>query len=105
MNYDTWKSTNPADNELGRSTGTPTPWHCLNCEATGKGVMAQAAHWRQTQHMCRFGKRPDVWATYCFDQPDFKGGAFAMYLVHGGQHDRSTVTAETLTQLGIEVRK
>jgi hypothetical protein len=43
---------------LGRSNGQPTPWHCVNCARDGKGVMSQAAHWRDTQHMCRFGKRP-----------------------------------------------
>ena len=89
----------------GRSHGTPTPWHCRDCAATGKGVMTQAAHWRETQHVTRFGKRPSIYAVYAFDQPDFKGGTMRLYHIHGGDHDRSTVTRERLRVLGIPLRE
>ncbi len=67
--YDAWKTTDPADNELGRSNGKPSPWHCTVCEAHGRGVMAQAAHWRLTGHMMRFGKKPSL-VSLCAWCPD-----------------------------------
>ncbi len=95
----------PDTRELGRSNGQPTPWHCTVCEAHGRGVMAQADHWRLTQHMCRFGKRPDCYATFAHMQPDFKGGEFRMYQVHGGERDKSTLSEATVRALGIRIRE
>lgn len=92
----------PDTRELGRSNGTPAPWHCTVCEAHGRGVMAQAAHWRATTHMCRFGERP--WAEPAPDQPDFKGGVIKMFLVHHGPRDKSTLSEATVRALGIAIR-
>lgn len=45
----------------------------------------------------------EPYAVFAYDQPDFEGGSFPIYTVHGGPHDRSSVSAETLRELGIEV--
>lgn len=45
------------------------------------------------------------YATFAFDQPDFEGGSFPVYTIHGGLHDGSSVTAETLRELGIPIVK
>lgn len=50
MSYDAWKTTDPADNELGRSRNQPTPYRCLDCHWTGKGAIAQADHYYATGH-------------------------------------------------------
>lgn len=51
MSYDSWKSTNPADNELGQSHGHPEPYGCLDCAWRGKGYGAASAHfWANTGH-------------------------------------------------------
>ncbi len=94
----------PDTRELGRSNGQPTPWHCTVCEAHGRGVMAQAAHWRATGHMMRFGKRPKGYAVFLCMQSDFKGGEFALYNIVGGERDKSTLSEATVRALGIAIR-
>jgi hypothetical protein len=47
----------------------------------------------------------EPYATFAYDQPDYEGGSFPVYTVHGGPSDLSSVTAETLKELGIEVPK
>ena len=48
--HDAWKTTDPADNELGRSDGQPVPYRCLTCGFRGKGSIARANHWQRTGH-------------------------------------------------------
>ena len=43
------------------------------------------------------------YAVYAFEQDDFEGGSFAMFTIHGGPSDGSSVTAETLRALGMAV--
>jgi len=43
------------------------------------------------------------YATFAYDQPDFVGGSFPIYTIHGGPSDGSSVTAETLREMGIAV--
>lgn len=50
MNYDAWKSTNPADETLGRATGKPEPIRCLTCDWKGKGALDRSCHFYQTGH-------------------------------------------------------
>lgn len=45
------------------------------------------------------------YATFAYNQPDYDGGSYPIYTIHGGPSDRSSVTAETLRELGIEVPK
>lgn len=45
----------------------------------------------------------EPYATFAYDQPDCDGGTFPIYTVHGGPSDGSSVTAETLRELGIAV--
>lgn len=47
MSYDTWKATNPADHELGRSNSQPVVYRCLRCGWRGKGSIARAEHFRR----------------------------------------------------------
>jgi len=48
--YDAWKTTNPHDNELGRSNGQPELYRCLTCTWQGRGIFAATEHWRTTEH-------------------------------------------------------
>lgn len=50
MSFDSWKTTNPADNELGRSNGRPFRFRCLDCAWTGASPMARRHHWVVTEH-------------------------------------------------------
>jgi hypothetical protein len=50
MSYDAWKTTDPADNTLGRSHGTPTRYWCLTCGWRGEGSIARSNHWQKTGH-------------------------------------------------------
>jgi hypothetical protein len=50
MSYDAWKTTDPADERLGRSDGTPTRYRCLTCGWRGQGAIARATHWQRTGH-------------------------------------------------------
>jgi hypothetical protein len=50
MSYDAWKTTNPADNALGRSSGAPTIYRCLTCGWKGRGSIARANHWQVSGH-------------------------------------------------------
>lgn len=50
MSYDTWKSNNPADNELGRASGKPERIWCLTCGFRGKGALDRSIHYYQTGH-------------------------------------------------------
>jgi hypothetical protein len=98
--------TGPDTRPHPRSDGTPVRYRCVSCEWRGKGSIARAEHWKATGHVVVYADDPRfVYATFAFDQPDFKGGTFPLYNIHGGRHDRSTVSAETLATLGIEVRK
>ncbi len=45
-----------------------------------------------------------VYATFAHMQPDFKGGEFRMYQVHGGERDRSTLSEATVRALGIRIQ-
>lgn len=45
MSYDNWRTTDPHDNELGRSSGTPEPYRCLDCPWRGRGFSAAVAHY------------------------------------------------------------
>ena len=42
-----------------------------------------------------------VYAEFAYHQSDFEGGFFAMYTVHGGTYDKSSLSELTLQQLGI----
>jgi hypothetical protein len=48
-------------------------------------------------------QKNDAFAVYCGEQSDFAGGFFSLYNVVGGERDKSTVSAETLRELGISV--
>ena len=48
--YDHWKTTDPADRELGRSRGTPVKYRCLDCPWRGKGSIARAQQFQATGH-------------------------------------------------------
>jgi hypothetical protein len=50
MSYDTWKSTNRDDEQLGRSTGAPVAYRCRDCAWQGKGITAASEHFWQTEH-------------------------------------------------------
>lgn len=50
-----------------------------------------------------FNQDPIPTARYLGEQDDGLGGTMSLYNVIGGEHDRSTVTAERLTELGIDV--
>lgn len=50
MSFDAWKTTNPADNELGRSHNVPTPYRCCTCGWRGKGSIARSEHFYKTGH-------------------------------------------------------
>ncbi len=97
--------------------GHAHPYICTGCDWTGRGEAA-LRHYRDTGHAIRGKHWPAGWpnaqfsappnapyAIYAHQQPDFKGGEMAMYHVIGGEHDRSTVTADTLRVLGIPVRE
>lgn len=58
MTYDSWKATNPADNELGRANGKPVPYRCLDCQWSGKGSIAMAQHYWATGHSVKFADDP-----------------------------------------------
>jgi hypothetical protein len=98
-------------------SGQPQPYRCTACAWTGRGETA-LRHYRATGHAIRgkhwpagwpnaqFSAKPNApYALFAHMQPDFKGGEFAMYHIVGGEHDRSTVSAETLQDLGIPVRE
>lgn len=48
MNYDAWKTTDPADRALGRTNGHPVTYRCLRCGWRGQGSIARAEHHRRT---------------------------------------------------------
>lgn len=48
--YDQWKTTDRADEQLGRTDGRPTRYRCRDCAWSGNGSLARAAHWRATGH-------------------------------------------------------
>jgi len=48
--YDAWKTTDHADNELGRASGKPEPIRCLTCDWRGKGALDHSIHYYQTGH-------------------------------------------------------
>jgi hypothetical protein len=50
MSYDAWKTTNPDDEQLGRSTGQPEAYRCLDCPWRGKGILAASDHFWATEH-------------------------------------------------------
>lgn len=93
------------------ASGHGVPYRCTACDWTGRGETA-LRHFRATGHAIRGRSWPAHWpdcqftpfATYAHEQSDFKGGTFRMYQVHGGAHDRSTVSEETLRALGIRVQ-
>lgn len=99
------------------NAGQPHPYRCVTCAWTGRGETA-LRHYRATGHAIRGKHWPAAWgnaqfsdrkdapyAIYAHQQPDFKGGEFAMFHVIGGPHDKSTVSADTLATLGIPVRE
>jgi hypothetical protein len=47
-NYDTWKSTNPDDERLGRSDGRPEAYRCRDCAWHGRGIQAASQHFWAT---------------------------------------------------------
>lgn len=50
MSYDSWKTTDPADETLGRSRGQSESFACLECPWRGKGYQARSTHWYATKH-------------------------------------------------------
>lgn len=60
MSYDAWKTTDPADNALGRSRGEPIKFACLDCTWRGKGYTARGEHWRATKHQIVWACDPRV---------------------------------------------
>lgn len=58
MNYDTWKTTNPADNALGRSNGQPPAFRCADCAWSGKGSRARFDHYHRTGHVVIYDDDP-----------------------------------------------
>lgn len=45
----------------------------------------------------------EPYAVFAFDQPDFEGGFIPIYTIYGGPYHESSVTADTLRELGIPV--
>lgn len=52
------------DRPMGSSNGTPEPWACLDCDATGKGYVSRGKHWHETGrgHHIVWGDDPRVQA-------------------------------------------
>lgn len=50
MSYDAWKTTDPADNTLGRSRNESTQYRCCTCGWRGKGSIARSEHFYKTGH-------------------------------------------------------
>jgi hypothetical protein len=57
-NYDTWKSTNPDDERLGRSDGRPEAYRCRDCAWHGRGIHAASQHYWQTEHTVLLASDP-----------------------------------------------
>lgn len=95
------------------ASGPGLPYRCVTCAWSGRGETA-LRHFRDTGHAVRGRDWPESWpdaqfsnpppfATYAHEQPMPEGGTLAMFTVHGGRYDRSTLSAETLRGLGIRV--
>ena len=97
------------------SSAQAHPYRCSGCDWTGRGETA-LRHYRETGHAirgrdwpagwpdCQWSAQAGVYATFAHMQPDFKGGEFAMYQVHGGERDKSTLSEATVRALGIAIR-
>ena len=106
----TWERADAPD---PAASGPGHPYRCTACDWTGRGETG-LRHYRATGHAIRGRDWPASWpdvqfmtppvhAIFAFEQDDFHGGSMRLYTIVGGTHDKSTVTAETLAALGIEV--
>ena len=101
----TWTRHDQCD-DPGRHDGAPTRYRCISCDWRGKGSMARAAHWRDSGHVVLDADDPRFkpYAVYCFDWNLDGRTPMRMYRVVGGDYDRSTLTEQTVLELGLPVR-
>lgn len=101
----TWERAEPPDpNQIGHAPA----YRCTECDWHGRGETA-LRHFRAAGHAIRGRNWPANWpnaqftpfATFAHEQDDFKGSTLRMFTIHGGEYDRSTVTRDTLSALGI----
>jgi hypothetical protein len=108
-------SFNGPDLRDDHNAGVPQPYRCVSCDWTGRGETA-LRHYRATGHAirgkhwpagwpdCQWSVQPStVYAVFAFDW-DLGDGPVPMFTIVGGPRHRSTVTAQTVAAMGLEIR-